>query len=244
MGMSEPGKALMPPEEQGPPTTPAEDAALARAIVGGDLRAFERLMRRHNRVLFRTARAILKDDGEAEDALQEAYLLAHRSMASFRGDARLSTWLTRIVANEALARRRKHARRAAILPLHHDDEAAYEDPAGTEAPAMERPDHATLRGEMRRLIEERIDALPDAYRVVFMLRAVEELSVEDTAQSLGIPEATVRTRFFRARSLLRESLARDVDRAYGDAFGFAGERCDRIVANVMARLAAETGHRD
>ena len=104
---------------------------------------------------------------------------------------------------------------------------------------MERPDHLTLRGEMRRLIEERIDALPDAYRVVFMLRAVEELSVEDTAQSLGIPEATVRTRFFRARSLLRESLARDVDRAYGDAFGFAGERCDRIVANVMARLSAD-----
>ena len=243
--MSEPKKARMPSAEPGPPETPAEEAALARAIAGGDLRAFEQLMRRHNRVLFRTARAILKDDGEAEDVLQEAYLLAHRSMATFRGDARLSTWLTRIVANEALARRRKDARRAAILPLHYDDdEAVSAEPAGMEAPAMERPDHATLRGEMRRLIEERIDALPDAYRVVFMLRAVEELSVEDTAQSLGIPEATVRTRFFRARSLLRESLARDVDRAYGDAFGFAGERCDRIVANVLARLAAETGRRD
>jgi RNA polymerase sigma-70 factor (ECF subfamily) len=245
MGMSEPEKAPRPSTEPSRPATPADEAALARAIVGGDLRAFEQLMRRHNRILFRTARAILKDDSEAEDVLQEAYLLAHRSMAAFRGDARLSTWLTRIVANEALARRRKDARRAAILPLHYDDdEAASEEPAGMEAPAMDRPDQATLRGEMRRLIEERIDALPDAYRVVFMLRAVEELSVEDTAQSLGIPEATVRSRFFRARSLLRESLARDVDRAYGDAFGFAGERCDRIVANVMARLAAESGHRD
>jgi RNA polymerase sigma-70 factor, ECF subfamily len=245
MGMSEPEKARMPSPKPSPPATAGDEVALARAIVGGDLRAFEQLMRRHNRILFRTARAILKDDSEAEDALQEAYLLAHRSMATFRGEARLSTWLTRIVANEALARRRKDARRAAILPLHYDDgEAASEEQAGMEAPAMDRPDQATHRGEMRRLIEERIDALPDAYRVVFMLRAVEELSVEDTAQSLGIPEATVRSRFFRARSLLRESLARDVDRAYGDAFGFAGERCDRIVANVMARLAAESGHRD
>jgi len=229
----------MPLAEPRPAPAPVEDAEFVRAVVAGDLRAFEQVMRRYNRVLFRTARAILKDDSEAEDALQEAYLQAHRSMATFRGDARLSTWLTRIVANEALGRRRKHARRAAILPLHHDDEAATDGLAETEAPAMERPDHVTLRGEMRRLIEERIDALPDAYRVVFMLRAVEELSVEDTAESLGIPEATVRTRFFRARSLLRESLARDVDRAYGDAFGFAGERCDRIVANVMARLATD-----
>src|SRR5262245_9766270 len=97
MGMSEPEKALTPSAERDSAATAASDATLARAIVGGDLRAFEQLMRRHNRVLFRTARAILKDDSEAEDVLQEAYLLAHRSMASFRGDARLSTWLTRIV---------------------------------------------------------------------------------------------------------------------------------------------------
>ena len=108
---------------------------------------------------------------------------------------------------------------------------------------MDRPDNAALRSEMRHLLESRIDALPDAYRTVFMLRAVEELSVEETAASLGIPESTVRTRFFRARSLLRESLAQDVDRAYVDAFGFAGERCDRIVTNVLARLAGESGPR-
>lgn len=221
-----------------------DDAELARSIAGGDVHGFEQLMRRYNRVLFRTARAILKDDGEAEDALQEGYLHAYRSIAAFRGDARLSTWLIRIVANEALARLRKRARRAAILPLHHDDDGTAHEAAATEAPAMDRPDHATQRSEMRHLLEARIDALPDTYRVVFVLRAVEEMSVEDTATSLGIPEATVRSRFFRARSLLRESLARDVDRAYGDAFGFAGERCDRIVANVLARLAGETGNRD
>lgn len=223
-------------------TTARDDAELARAVAAGDREAFEQLMRRHNRALFRTARAILKDDAEAEDALQEAYLYAHRSIAKFRGDARLSTWLTRIVANEAFARLRKRVRRAAILPLHpDDDEAASESAVRTEAPAMDRPDNATLRAEMRHLLEARIDALPDAYRAVFVLRAIEELSVEEIAASLGIAEATVRTRFFRARSLLRESLAQEVDRAYGDAFGFAGERCDRIVANVLTRLAGEAG---
>jgi RNA polymerase sigma-70 factor (ECF subfamily) len=227
-----------------PAEASAGDAALARQIEAGDLRAFEPLMRRHNRMLFRTARAILKDDGEAEDAVQEVYLHAYRSIAKFRGDARLSTWLTRIVANEAFGRSRKQARRAAILPLHFDDDEAARDALPeNEAPAMDRPDSAAHRSEMRQLLETRIDALPDTYRVVFVLRAVEELSVEETATSLGIPESTVRTRFFRARSLLRESLARDVDRAYGDAFGFAGARCDRIVSNVLARLAGDSGHR-
>lgn len=218
-----------------------DDAALARAVAAGDLGAFAQLMRRHNRTLFRTARAILRDDDEAEDALQEAYLSAYRSIAKFRGDARLATWLVRIVANEAFARLRKHARRAAIVPLHAEDEIA--ETAEREAPSMDRPEEAALRSETRRMLEARIDALPDAFRVVFVLRAVEELSVEETATCLGIPEATVRTRFFRARSLLREALARDVDHACLDAFGFAGERCDRIVANVMARLAAATGGR-
>jgi len=220
------------------------DTALARQVEAGDLAAFEQLMRRHNRALYRTARAILKDDGEAEDAVQEAYLLAYGSIAKFRGDARLSTWLTRIVANEAFARLRKRARRAAIVPLHADDDVtAHDIRTESEAPEMDRPDNLALRREMRQLLEARIDALPDAYRVVFMLRAVEELSVEETADSLGIPEATVRTRFFRARSLLREALARDVDRAYVDAFGFAGARCDRIVTQVLARLAGESSPR-
>ena len=224
---------------------PPDDAELARRIGQRDERAFETLMRAHNRLLYRLARSILKDDAEAEDAVQEAYLQAFRSIAKFRGEARLSTWLTRIVANEAFGRLRKHARRAAIVPLRLDDDETREAQADSEGPVMmEQPDKAAFRNEMRHLLEARIDALPDAFRTVFMLRAVEDLSVEETAASLGIPESTVRTRFFRARSLLRESLARDVDRAYGDAFGFAGERCDRVVANVLARLAGEHGHHD
>jgi RNA polymerase sigma-70 factor (ECF subfamily) len=202
-----------------------------------DSAAFEALMRQHNRMLFRTARAILHDDAEAEDALQDAYVLAYQAMGKFRGEAKVSTWLARIVANEALQRLRKSKRRDTIVPLRSSDsvEEINEIPEGNMSKGPER---SAERAEMRKLLEKRIDALPDAYRPVFMLRAVEELSVEETAEVLQIPAATVRSRFFRARSLLRESLAAEVDLAYEDAFGFAGERCDRIVANVMARLRA------
>src|SRR5262245_45265718 len=191
-----------------------------------DSARFEALMRQHNRMLFRTARAILHDDAEAEDALQEAYLKAYGAMGSFRGDAKVSTWLARIVANEALQRLRKQARRAAIVPLHSSDDVdeINEIPEGSMS---KTPEHSAERAEIRKLLEKRIDALPDAYRPVFMLRAVEELSVEEVADVLQIPAATVRTRFFRARSLLRESLASEIDTAYEDAFGFAGDRCDR-----------------
>ena len=187
-------------------------------------------MRRHNRMLFRTARAILRDDAEAEDALQEAYLRAYRSLDEFRGEAQISTWLARIVANEALMRLRKRARRAEIVPI---DASATAEEVETE---MEKPETAAERGQMRRLLESQIDALPDAYRAVFMLRAVEELSVEETGAVLDLPAATVRTRLFRARAMLREALAQKIDLACEDAFSFAGERCDRIVANVLSRI--------
>jgi RNA polymerase sigma-70 factor, ECF subfamily len=203
-----------------------------------DSAEFERLMRQHNRMLFRTARAILHDDAEAEDVLQEAYIKAYAAMGSFRGEAKVSTWLARIVANEALQRLRKQNRRGAIVPLHSgvDVEEINEIPEGSMS---KTPESAAERSEVRKLLEKRIDALPDAYRPVFMLRAVEEMSVEEVAEVLHIPAATVRTRFFRARSLLRESLASEIDNAYQDAFGFAGARCDRIVANVMARIKGQ-----
>jgi len=216
----------------------APDAELARAVAAGNRQAFELLMRRHNRVLFRTARAILRDDADAEEALQDAYLQAHAAIGEFRGEAKLSTWLARIVANEALMRLRKRTRRAEIVPM----QAAADTAALNEIPDTnmdKSPERSASRAETRRLLEARIDALPDAYRTVFMLRAVEELSVEETAAVLQIPEATVRSRFFRARSLLREALALEIDRAYEDAFGFDGARCDRIVASVLERVGGE-----
>ena len=216
----------------------AADEDLARRVSQGDSAAFAALMRRHNRTMFRTARAILRDDAEAEDALQEAYLQAYRTIGGFRGEAKFSTWMARVVANEALARLRKLARRAAIVPLQGGVEIDAVNPT-TENSMDKGPESAARRAELRTLLEKRIDALPGAYRPVFMLRAVEEYSVEETAAILQIPEATVRSRFHRARSLLREGLAAQVDLAYEEVFGFAGERCDRVVAGVMQRIAKE-----
>ena len=210
------------------------DADLVASAARGDVRSFERLMRQYNRTMFRTARAILRDDAEAEDALQEAYMQAYRSLGSFRADARFSTWLARIVVNESLMRLRKAARRASIVPIQAA--APVDEVEQVSDDAMEKPESSAARAEMRRLLEAQIDLLPDAYRTVFMLRAVEEMSVEETSAVLGIPPATVRTRFFRARSLLREGLAQKIDLACEDAFSFAGARCDRIVANVLARI--------
>jgi RNA polymerase sigma-70 factor (ECF subfamily) len=210
----------------------APDSELAQRVAAGDTAAFELLMRRHNRTMFRTARAILRDDAEAEDALQEAYLHAYRAIGSYRADAKLTTWLARIVANEALMRLRKRTRRAEIVPI--DAGAATET---VQDPHMERtPERSAQLTEVRRLLEAQIDSLPADYRAVFMLRAVEEMTVEETAAVLGIPEATVRSRLFRAKGLLREALASSIDQAYEETFAFAGERCDRIVATVMGKI--------
>jgi RNA polymerase sigma-70 factor (ECF subfamily) len=221
------------------PRKGASDADLVALCHSGDRQAMEALMRRHNRTLYRTARAILRDDAEAEDAVQDAYIQAFRGLAGFRSDSSFSTWLVRIAANEALMRRRKRARHAQVFPI----DAASDEPRFHEDVAMDSPgpERQAMTGELRRMLEARIDALPDLYRAVFVLRAVEELSVEETATALGLPEATVRTRFFRARGLLRAALANDVDCAMEEVFGFAGERCDRIVEHVLAAFDTSPG---
>ncbi|AMO25017.1 RNA polymerase sigma factor [Ramlibacter solisilvae] len=215
------------------------DAELIQRVQAREASAFELLMRRHNRRLYRIAYSFLRDHAESEDALQDAYLAAFRSAERFRGEASLSTWLTRIVANECMTRMRRSARRNNIVPIvqaavfSEEDEPMPEKDAGNE---QETPDRQMLRSELRALLERRIEALPFDFRVVFMMRAVEDLSVEETAQCLGIPDATVRSRLFRARSLLRESIAQDLDLAERDVFDFAGERCDRVVARVMKAI--------
>lgn len=215
------------------------DAGLVAAIRAGERQGFELLMRRFNRVLYRTARSIVKNDAEAEDVLQEAYLRAFQALPSFRGESSLATWLTRIVINEGIARTRKRARRAEIIDINGDvewDSATLE--ANMNGAAVEQPDESALRAQTRRLIEAKIDALPEAFRTVFMLRGLEELSSEETAACLDIPEATVRSRYFRARGMLREALAREIDHGLETAFSFDGARCDRIVATTLARLHA------
>jgi RNA polymerase sigma-70 factor, ECF subfamily len=218
-----------------------DDAALVRRIVGGDVAAFEQLMRLHNRRLYRLARATLRDDAEAEDALQEAYLAAHRALGAFRGESALVTWLSRLVTNECLSRLRKQARRHNIFPIGSLDAEVEPEIAMDESRQAESPDTALVRAQMRALLERKLDALPETFRSVFVLRVVEELSVEETAASLGIPAATVRSRHFRARSLMREALAQEMDLAERDLYEFGGAHCDRVVAAVLARLAPTTG---
>jgi RNA polymerase sigma-70 factor (ECF subfamily) len=220
------------------PAADSSEPALVARAAKGDEAAFEVIMRRHNQLLFRTARSIVRDDAEAEDVVQEAYLRAWRAISGYHAQSRLSTWLVRIAINEALGRRRRKS--AQIIPLEAAMDSREPDvqAALTEAPDS-GPEQAAGRAQMRRLMEARIDLLPEAFRTVFVLRAVEEMSVEDVAQALDIPEATVRTRFFRARALLRESIAQALDIALDEAFAFDGARCDRIVAQVLAHARVE-----
>jgi RNA polymerase sigma-70 factor, ECF subfamily len=227
------------------PLSAVDDMQLAVLVARGDHAAFETLMRRHNSRLFRVARAVLRDDAEAEDALQDAYLDVYRHIAEFRGGAALVTWLTRIVINHALMRLRRRKRDRVVVPFAA--RWAMESTAGPEQAEAdvadeesESPPGKVLRGEIRRLLERRVDDLPVAFRTVFVMRDVEDMSVQETADCLSIPPATVRTRLFRARALLRDALARDLDEATAGVFGFAGARCDRIVAGVLARCRAGT----
>jgi RNA polymerase sigma factor (sigma-70 family) len=223
-----------------------DDAELVARIGRRDQWAFETLMRRYNGRLFRVARAILRDDAEAEDAVQEAYLDVLRHIAEFRGGAQLGTWLTRITINQALMRRRRQRRDRRVVPFDDRLRRVRESSTASTAASgpgagdfadqrMESPPDAAWRAEVRALLERRIDELPVAFRTVFIMREVEDMTVDETAACLDIPPATVRSRLFRARALLRDALARDIDTAAADVFAFAGARCDRIVANVLAR---------
>jgi RNA polymerase sigma-70 factor (ECF subfamily) len=223
------------PLHAAPDDSQTDDQELVRRIARHDESAFDVLMRRHNGALYRVARSILSNDADAQDALQEAYIAAYLHVAAFRGDSKVLTWLTRIVVNQALARRRSRARDRSVVPITERGDASAGEGLEALADAAATPESETIRGDIRRLLERKIDALPVAYRTVFMLREVGDLSAEETAACLSIPEATVRTRLFRARGLLRESLARDLDLATGDVFEFGGERCNRVVAQVLAR---------
>ncbi len=205
---------------------------MAQRVAAGDRTQFDKLMRQYNRRLYRLARAALRDDAEAEDALQEAYLAAYRSMGRFRGESSLATWLSRLVLNECLGRLRRGTRRQRIMPIVSSTLAGD----GISGLDPELPEHVVARRQLRTLLECKLDELPESFRLVFVLRSVEEMSVAETAHTLGIPEATVRTRYHRARALLREALQQDLDLAERDLFQFDGERCDRVISSVKQQL--------
>jgi RNA polymerase sigma-70 factor (ECF subfamily) len=213
------------------------DIELAHRAGRGDHQAFELVMRRHNRALYRAARSILRDDAEAEEAVQEGYIRAYQALGAFRGESSLATWLTRIVINKSLERLRKRNREVNTVSADNvvNIEKHLEMAQGDDT-SFETPERALMREQTRKVLERKIDELPSAFRTVFVLRALEEMPVEDCAACLGIPEATVRTRFFRANRLLRKSLASEMGAIAQDTFAFDGERCDRIVASVLARI--------
>ena len=216
-----------------------DELTLAGRAASGDRTAFEFLMRRHNRRLYRLARACLRDDSEAKDALQDAYLCAYRALGQFRGEATLSTWLSRLVLNECNARRRRTSRRENIVSIvsadHH--RAAF---SNVSEPGQS-PHELAARAQLRGVLEQKVGELPESFRVVFVLRTIEEMPVEEVAAALDISPETVRSRHFRARGLLRESLAREIDMAESDVFEFGGPHCDAIVARVLAQVTPAPG---
>jgi RNA polymerase sigma-70 factor, ECF subfamily len=211
-----------------------ELVALARLGVAG---AFREIMRRNNRRLFRAARGVLRDDAEAEDVVQEAYVRAFQGLGGFRGEASLSTWLTRIAYNEALGRLR---RRRTTVELETIEGAQRGGGACIlmfpTAQAGGDPEGAAARREVRRLLEEAIDELPEAFRLVLVARDVDGMSVEETAEVLGVRPETVRTRLHRARRSLRAALDRRLGDTLREAFPFDGVRCARMTEAVLARL--------
>jgi RNA polymerase sigma-70 factor (ECF subfamily) len=214
-----------------------DDMALVERARRQDGTALRLIMERHNRGLYRIARSVLGDDAEAEDVVQEAYLRAFTHLDSFRGEARLATWLTRIALNEALGRLRARRPCVELKKIDMiDDQGEARVIVLPTARQEGDPEAAAARAEIRRLIERAIDRLPDPFRIVFVLRDVEEMSIEATARQLGLRPETVKTRLHRARRLLRQSLDKTLSTALSDAFPFAGARCARITQVVLERL--------
>ena len=214
------------------------DAALVELARGGRREAFLQVVRRCNQRLFRIARGVVHDDAEAEDVVQAAYVDAFEHLDGFRGDASVLTWLTRIVLNEARGRLRARKPTVDVEQIEAaQGEAgrvlAFPGRFGSEDPAA-----MAARREIRRLLEHAIDDLPEHFRLVFLMREVEECTVEETAECLGLRPETVKTRLHRARRQLRAALQDALAPAMTDAFPFLGARCDRIAATVIARLEA------
>jgi len=204
------------------------DEEVVARVLEGETGLFEVLMRRHNERVYRAARAILRDEREAEDVLQQAYVNAYEHLAQFDRRAKFSTWLTRIAVYEALARARRRGR---YEPLN-------DGPLETFMPITSSPDpeHEAFGRELGRLIESAVDGLGDGYREVFMLRQIEGMSTAETAEALGISEDLVKTRFSRARHALQQDLLERAGAAATSAFTFGQARCDRVVTAVLARL--------
>ena len=211
---------------------PLSDEEVVARVLAGETGMFEVVMRRHNQRLYSVARAILRNDGEAEDVMQDAYVRAYEHLNQFAGRAKFSTWLTRIAVHEALARQRRGNRYQELEPMSEREG----DPMDRFASLTPNPEQQASNSEIRRLLEEAVDNLPDSYRTVFMLRDIEEMSTTDAADVLEITEENVKVRLHRARALLRKSLYARAGMEKKEAFNFHAIRCDRVVKNVFERI--------
>ena len=209
------------------------DEEVVARVLNGDTAAFEIVMRRYNQRLYRAARAILRDDAEAEDVMQDAYVRAYQHLRQFAGRAKFSTWLTRIAVHEALARLRRRSRFEALEPISESHGATM-----TFASSAPNPEQEVATAQTNYLLEAAILALPDSYRTVLMMRDIEELSTAETAECLDLTEENVKVRLHRARALLRRELYTRVGEKQPSAFSFMAARCDRMVKTVFDRLAS------
>jgi RNA polymerase sigma-70 factor, ECF subfamily len=223
------------------PASALDESVLVTRLRQGDPIAAELVMRRHNRALWRIARGILRDDADAEDVVQETYLRAFTRIGEFRGEANLGTWLGRIAVNEALRRLERRHAISSFLTARDDGDALCQVPDPDPA---QTPEHVVARREIRRMVEHAVDRLPAPFRMVFILRTIEQLSIQETAETLGIPAATVKTRLHRAVHLLRQTLGEELAAALEDAFPFEGARCDRLTTAVHRRLSSLAASED
>jgi RNA polymerase sigma-70 factor (ECF subfamily) len=213
-----------------------EEADLVARARRKDASAVALIIRQQNQRLYRIARSILRDDFEAEDALQEAYIRAFTSLHSFRGDSQLGTWLARIVMNEALGRLRRRKPTIDFETFAKTHEGSAEIIRFPAANADLDPETTMAQREIRALLESAIDALPEAFRTVLVARLIEGMSIEETAEFFDIRPETVKTRLHRARRLLKDEMEKHVGPVMGDAFPFAGRRCERLRETVLSRL--------
>ena len=214
-----------------------DDSQLVELAKSGNATVFRTIMQRHNRRLYRVARGILGHDADTEDVVQETYVRAFENLALFRGESTLSTWLTRIAINEALGKKRKRRPIADLSTLDMlDEQGEVRVLIFPGANVNSNPETETSRAELRCLLERAIDELPDAFRIVFVMREIEQMNVAETASQLDIPPETVKTRLHRARRHLREALQERLGSALQDTYAFDGERCDRMTEAVLRRL--------
>lgn len=218
------------------PFSALPDSEIVRRILQGDPALFEILMRRHNQRIYRAARAIVHDEAEVEDVMQQAYINAFTHLHQFEDRSQFSTWLTRIAVNEAIGRRQK---RHAAASLNQSLDEANQQVMDNVTSPQPSPEHQAYARELQQVLESAVDELPEAYRVVFMLRDVEGLSTLETGEGLGLGEEAVKTRLHRARAMIRRSVSSRIGDAAAGAFQFQAPRCDRVVAFVMAQIGLE-----